>query len=133
VGYGQGEHGVDRGRLDHWTKGLIVVDAGSLGEAPKNTTRLVPFQRTVRIELVLENPLVVDDVGANGVRDKIRSVVGDQCSKFFFHGMTPIQIDEVSLDGGGYRQQGRCRSGRQGESISRKQETLLVENPTSPA
>jgi hypothetical protein len=90
VGDDQGEHGVDRGRIDHWTEGLIVVDAGSLGEAPKNTTRLVPFQRTVGIELVHENPLVVNGVGANGVRDKIRSVVGDQCSKYFFHGMMLI-------------------------------------------
>jgi hypothetical protein len=73
-----------------------------LGEAPKNPTSLLSFQRVIEIELVLKNPLVVDDVGNNRVRDKIKSVVGDQCIKFFFHGMMPIQIDEASLDGGGY-------------------------------
>jgi hypothetical protein len=105
---GQGEHGADRGRLDHWAEGLIVVDARSLGEAAKNPASLVSFQRAIRIKLVLENPLVGDDVGANGMRDKIPGVVGDQGSKFFFHGMAPIRIDEGDADGGGHQQQGRC-------------------------
>jgi hypothetical protein len=33
VGFGQGEHGADHGRLDHRADGRIVVDAGLLGEA----------------------------------------------------------------------------------------------------
>jgi hypothetical protein len=52
---------------------------------------------------VLENPLAGDDVGANGARDKILGVVGDQGSKFFFHGTAPIWIDEGGADGGGHR------------------------------
>jgi hypothetical protein len=98
-----GEDSEDRGRLDHRAEGLIVVDVGSLGEAVKNPASLVPFQGAVRIELVLENPLASDDVGANGARDKILGVVGDQGSKFFFHGTTPIWIDEGGADGGGHR------------------------------
>jgi hypothetical protein len=62
----QGEHGADHDRLDHRAEGLIVVDAGSLGEAAKDTVSLVPLQGTVRVELVLQNPFVGDDVGANG-------------------------------------------------------------------
>jgi hypothetical protein len=58
----QGEHGVYCGQLDYWVEGLIVVDAESLGEATKNPTSLVPVQGAIRIELVLENPLVVDNV-----------------------------------------------------------------------
>jgi hypothetical protein len=85
AGDGQGEHGADCGRLDHWAEGLIVVDAGSLGEAAKNPASLVPFQGAVGIELVLENPLAGDAVGANGARDKISDVIDDQGSKFFFH------------------------------------------------
>jgi hypothetical protein len=100
---GQGEHGVDRDWFDHRAEGLIIVDTRSLGEAAKNPTSLVPFQGAVRIELVLENPLATDDVGANGVRDKISGVVGNQGNKFFFHGMVPIRIDEGSADGGGHR------------------------------
>jgi hypothetical protein len=82
---------------------LIIVDAGSLGEPAKNPASLVPFQRAVGVELVLENSFAGDDVGANGAKDKIRGVVGDQASKFFFHGATPVQIDEGSVDGGGHR------------------------------
>jgi hypothetical protein len=38
-----GEHRADGGRLDHRAKGLIVVDAGPLGEPAKNPASLVPF------------------------------------------------------------------------------------------
>jgi hypothetical protein len=106
AGDGQGEDGADCGRLDHRAEGLIIVDAGSLGEAAKNPVSLVPFQGVVGIKLVLENPLAGDDVGANGARDKILGVVGDRGSKFFFHGTAPIWIDEGSADGGGHRRQG---------------------------
>jgi hypothetical protein len=77
AGDGQGEHGANRGRLDHRAEGLIVVNAGSLGEAAKNPTSLVPVQGTVVIELVHENPLAGDDAGANGMRDKTLGVVGN--------------------------------------------------------
>jgi hypothetical protein len=39
----QGEHGADRGRLDYWAEGLIVVNAESLGEAVKNPMSLALF------------------------------------------------------------------------------------------
>jgi hypothetical protein len=106
AGDGQGEHCADRGQFDHRAESLIVVDVGSLGEVVKNPTSLVPFQGAVRINFVLENPLVGDDVGANEVRDKISGIVGNQGNKFFFHDMTPIQIDEGDADGGGQRRQG---------------------------
>jgi hypothetical protein len=86
AGDGQGEHGVDRGQLDHRVEGLIVVNTGLLGEAAKDPTSLIPFQRVIGVELVLKNPFVGDDVRANWARDKIPGVVGDQGSKFFFHG-----------------------------------------------
>jgi hypothetical protein len=65
AGDGQGEHRADDVRLDHRPESLIVVDAGPLGEAAKNLASLVPFQGTVRVELVPEDPIVGDDVGAN--------------------------------------------------------------------
>jgi hypothetical protein len=103
AGDGQGEHDADRGWFDHWVDGLIIVSVGSLGEATKNPASLVPFQGAVRIKLVIENSLASDDVGANGVRDKILGVVGNQDSKFFFHGATPIWIDQGGTDGEGHR------------------------------
>jgi hypothetical protein len=74
-----------------------------LGEAAKNLVSLVPLQRVVRVELVLENPFGGDDVAASGARYKILDVVGDQGSKLFFHGAVPVQIDEGGVDGGAYR------------------------------
>jgi hypothetical protein len=102
----QGEHGADRGRLDHQVEGLIIVDTESLGEATKDPVSLAPFQRAIRVKLVHENPFVSDDIGANGVRDKILGVVGDQGSKLFFHGTTPVWIDDGDTNGGGHRRQG---------------------------
>jgi hypothetical protein len=52
---------------------------------------------------VLENSFVGDDVGTNEARDKILSVVGDQGSKLFLHGTTPIWIDEGDANGGGHQ------------------------------
>jgi hypothetical protein len=101
----QGKHGLDHGRFDHRAESLIVVDAGSLGEAVKDPVSLVPLQRTVGVELMLENSFAGDNVGANGARDKILGVVGDQGSKPFFHGTAPVRIDEGGVDGGGHRRQ----------------------------
>jgi hypothetical protein len=107
VGDGQGVHSADRGQLDHRIECLIVVNAGSLGEAVKDAASLIPFQRAIRVELVLENTFASDDIGANGTRDKVLGVVGDQGSKFLFHGAAPVQIDEGSVNEGGHWQQGR--------------------------
>jgi hypothetical protein len=103
AGDSQGEHGADRGQLDHRAEGLIVVDTGTLGEATKNPANLVPVQGAVGIEHVHENLLAGDDVGANRTRDKIPSVVGNQGSKLFFHGVTSVWIGEGDANGGGYR------------------------------
>jgi hypothetical protein len=101
-GDGQGEHRADGGWLDHRTEGLIVVDAGLMGEAVKNPTSLVPFQSAIGVELVLENPFADDDVGANRTRDKLPSIVGDQSIIFFFHGTAPGRVSEGGADGGGH-------------------------------
>jgi hypothetical protein len=106
VGDGQGEHGVNCGWLDCRVERLIVVDVRSLGEAAKDPSSLVLFQRAVGVELVLENPFAGDDVGANGARYKIYGAVGDQGSKLFFHDVTLVQIDEGGAGRGGHRRQG---------------------------
>jgi hypothetical protein len=64
---------------------------------------LVPLQGNARFEFMLENPFANNDVGANGTRDKILGVVGNQDSKLFFHGVAPVQINEGGADGGGHR------------------------------
>jgi hypothetical protein len=105
AGGGQGEHRADGGRLGHRVEGLIVVNAGPLGEAAKNPASLVPFQGAVGVELVLEDPFVGDDVGANRTRDKLPSIVGDQSIIFFFHGTAPGRVSEGGADGGGHRRE----------------------------
>jgi hypothetical protein len=85
VGDDQGEHCVDHDRLDHRAEGLIVVDARSLDEVMNDPMSLIPFQRAIKVELVLENPFASDEVGANKARDKILGIAGDQDSKLFFH------------------------------------------------
>jgi hypothetical protein len=96
---------VNGGWLDNWAESLIVVDAGTLGEAAKNPTSLVPFKGAIRVEHVLEDPFASDEVGANRMRDKIPSVVGDQNIIFFLHGTTSRRVSEGSTDGGGHRRE----------------------------
>jgi hypothetical protein len=99
---GQGEHRADGGQLDHRAEGLIVVDAGPLGEAAKNPLSLVLFQGDIEVELVFEDPFAGDDVGANRTRDKLLSIVGDQSIIFFFHVTASGRVDEGGADGGGH-------------------------------
>jgi hypothetical protein len=63
---------------------------------------LIPFQGAIGVELLLEDPFVGDDVGANRTRDKISSVVGDQNIIFFLHGTAPRRVSEGSADRGGH-------------------------------
>jgi hypothetical protein len=93
---------VDDGRLNHRAEGLIVVDIRPLGEAAKNPASLVPFQDAIRVKLVLEDPFVGDDAGANMTREKLPSVVGDQSIIFFFHGVTPGRVGKGDANGGGH-------------------------------
>jgi hypothetical protein len=102
----QGKHRVDGGQLDHRAEGLIIVDAGPLGEAVKDPMSLITCS-SHQVELVLDDPFVGDDVGANRMRDKILSVAGDQSIIFFFHGTTLGRVNEGSMDGGGHRRERR--------------------------
>jgi hypothetical protein len=125
AGDSQGEHGANHGWHDHRAEGLVIVDVRLLDEVAKDPASLVSLQRAIRVELVLENPFVDDDIGANRVRDKIPGVIDDQGSKLFFHGIVPILVDEGGTDGGGHRRQGQHRSDREGESVGQKLEAPL--------
>jgi hypothetical protein len=104
---GKGKHHADGGQLDYRAECLIVVDVGPLGEVVKDPTSLIPFQGVVGVELVLEDPFADDDVGANKMRDKIASVVGDQSITFFFHGMVLGWVSKGNADEGGHRREQR--------------------------
>jgi hypothetical protein len=68
---------------------------------------LVPFQGAIRVELVLEDPFVGDDVVDNRMREKVPSVVGGQSIIFFLHCTTPGRVGEGGMDGGGHRRERR--------------------------
>jgi hypothetical protein len=46
---------VDGDRLHHWAESFIVVHIRELGEPPKDSMSLVPIQRTINLEVVLES------------------------------------------------------------------------------
>jgi hypothetical protein len=69
----------------------------------KNPTSLVPFQGVIGVELMLEDLFADDDVGANRMRDKVSSVVGDQSIIFFFHNTTSGRVGEGGMDEGGHQ------------------------------
>jgi hypothetical protein len=104
AGDSQEEHGADHGRLDHRAKGLIVVNAGSLGEAAKDLGSLVPFQIAVRVQLVLQNPFAGVDVGANGqgIRSHVLLVIKEANSSSMarrqFGSTRAVQTEEGTGD-----------------------------------
>jgi hypothetical protein len=63
-GAGEGENDPNGRELDDGAEGLVVVDFGALGEAPKDPTGLVVVERAIQGQLVAKNPLAGDHVGA---------------------------------------------------------------------
>lgn len=72
------ENSVDGSRLDDGAESFVEVDAGTLGKAAKHPAGLVPVEGAVGLELVLEEPLAGDDVGATWTRNKIPGAVGEE-------------------------------------------------------
>jgi hypothetical protein len=66
VGDGNAEDGLNHCQFDNQTEHFIIVDVGLLGVATGDPTSLVARQGAVRVELVLEDPLVEDEVGGAG-------------------------------------------------------------------
>jgi hypothetical protein len=54
---------------------------------------------------MLEDPFIGVDIGANMMRDKIPSIVGDQSIIFFFYGMALGWVGEGGADGDGHRRE----------------------------
>jgi hypothetical protein len=64
TGDNSGEHRVNSGWFYNRAESLIVVDSGALSETPKDPTGLVAIKDPVSTELVREDPLAGDNVGA---------------------------------------------------------------------
>jgi hypothetical protein len=74
-GDSQSQHSPDGGRLDDGVEGLIVVNLRVLSEPPEDPTSLVSVKRAIRLQLVLEDPLVGDDIGPKRLRNQVPRVV----------------------------------------------------------
>jgi hypothetical protein len=105
LGDSQSQHSSDGGRLDDGAEGLIVVHLGALSEPSEDPTSLVPVKRAIRLELVLEDPLVGVDVGPWRPRNQVPCAVRQQGS------VTLMGVCKRATDRGRDRRQCRGSSG----------------------
>jgi hypothetical protein len=74
---------------------------------------LIPVKRAIRLELVLEDPLVGDDIGPRRPRNQVPHAVRQQ-GLVLLHSAMPMGVRECAMDRGRGRRQ--CRgSGSGGE------------------
>jgi hypothetical protein len=71
----QSQHSLDSGWLDDEVEGLIIVHSEAMSEPPEDPTDLVLVKGAIRLELVLEDPLVSDDIGLKRPTNQVPCVV----------------------------------------------------------
>jgi hypothetical protein len=101
-----GEHRANSDRFYNRAESLVVVDSGALSETLKDPTGLVAIKGPVSTELLREDPLTGDNVGALRSGNQLPGPIADQGSVLFLHSRTPMGIGKRSTSGGG--DQGRC-------------------------
>jgi hypothetical protein len=107
TGDSSGEHRANSGRFYNRAESFIVVDSGALSETPNDPTGFVAIKGPVSTELVCEDPLAGDNIGALRSGNQLSGPIADQGSILFLHSRTPMGIGKRSTSGGGDR--GRCR------------------------
>jgi hypothetical protein len=107
TGDSSGEHHVNSGWFYIRAESLIVVDSEALSEIPNDPTSLVAIKGPVSTELVCEDPLVDDNVGALRSGNQLLGPIADQGVVLFLHSRTLMGIGKRSTSGGG--DQGWCR------------------------
>jgi hypothetical protein len=98
---------VNGGWFHNQAKSLIVVDPGALSETPKDPVSLVAIKGPDSMELVCEDLIAGDDIGALRPGNKLPGPIAHQGPVLLLHSRTPIGIGECSMGGG--RDRGRCR------------------------
>jgi hypothetical protein len=98
-GDSQSQHSPDGGRLDNGAESLIVVHAGALSEPLEDPTSLVSVKRAIHLEIVLEDPLVDDDIGPRRPRNQVPHVVRQQ-GLVLLHSATLVGVRERAMDRG---------------------------------
>jgi hypothetical protein len=64
--HGQSQHSVNGGGLHDGVESFIVFHSEAPGEPLNDPTSLAPIQRTIRLEIVLKDPLVSHHIGPRG-------------------------------------------------------------------
>jgi hypothetical protein len=107
VGDSSGEHRANNGQFYNWAESLIIVDSWVLSETLKDPTGLVAIKGPVSTEVVREDPLAGDNVGALRSGNQLIGPIAVQGSILFLHSRTPMGIGKCSMSRGGDR--GWCR------------------------
>jgi hypothetical protein len=94
------EHSANSGQFYNRVESLIVVDSGVLSETPKDPTGLVAIKGPVNTELMHEDPLADDNIGALRSGNQLTCPIADQGSVLFLHSRTPMGIGKHSTSGG---------------------------------
>jgi hypothetical protein len=100
TGDNSGKHRVNSDRFYNRVESLIVVDSGALNETLKDPTGFVAIKGPVSTELVREDPLAGDNVGALRSGNPLPGPIADQSSVLFLHSHTPMRIGKRSTSGG---------------------------------
>jgi hypothetical protein len=106
TGDSSGEHHANSDQFYNRAEGLIIIDSGALSETPKDPTGLVAIKGPISTELVHEDALAGDNVGALRSGNQLSGPIADQGSIPFLHSRTPMGIGKRSMSGEG--DQGRC-------------------------
>jgi hypothetical protein len=114
LGDSQSQHSPDGGRLDYGVEGVIVVHPETLSEPLEDLTSLVPVERAVRLELVVEDPFASDEIGPMRTRNQVPRAVRQQ-GLILLHSATPVGVRECATDKGRDRRQ--CRGSGGGEEL----------------
>jgi hypothetical protein len=97
---GESEHRADGDRFHNQAESLVVVHPRALSEAPENPTSLIAVESPIREELVCEDPLTDDDVGATGAGNKFPCPIAHQGPILLLHSRVPVQIGKGGADRG---------------------------------
>jgi len=76
------------------TEYLIIVNAMVLRESLNNPTSFVASKGTIRMTLMLENPLSCHDISTRRPRNKTPSTIVNQDLKLICHSYSPIRISK---------------------------------------
>jgi hypothetical protein len=77
TGDSSGEHRANSGRFYNRTESLIIANSGALSETPEDPMGLVAIKGPVSTELVCEDPLSGDNIGALRSGNQLSGSIAD--------------------------------------------------------